>query len=136
VRPDERSLAGLIKKLLASATDAPGFVPMAHGMSVAAGGLDTVLADLGAFTPYILEEKARDLRESSLDLEDPVFFVGDHLGFDATTRERLAGIGSTPLGLGPVSVHADDAIAIVWNEIDRRDAAQRTRSSPERLVPP
>src|ERR1700677_384328 len=53
VRPDERSLAGLVKKLLASATDAPGFVPLAHGMAVAAGGLDAVVSDLGAFTPYV-----------------------------------------------------------------------------------
>jgi tRNA (pseudouridine54-N1)-methyltransferase len=109
VRPDERSIAGL-----------------AHGMSVARGGLDAVLADLadmGAFTPYVLDEGAADLREASLDLGNPVFFLGDHLGFDAATRARLAEIGATPLGIGPVSVHADDAVAIVWNELDRRDAA-------------
>jgi tRNA (pseudouridine54-N1)-methyltransferase len=122
VRPDERSLAGLVKKLLATATDAPGFVPLAHGMSVAAGGLDAVVRDLGHFTPYVLEEETQDLRECPLDLRDPVFFVGDHVGFDETTRGRIAELGATALSVGPVSVHADDAIAILWNEIDRRDA--------------
>jgi tRNA (pseudouridine54-N1)-methyltransferase len=122
VRPDERSLAGLVKKLLSVAVDtSPGFLPMAHGMSVAAGGLEAVLCDLGSFTPYILEEKAGDLRESALDLDDPVFFIGDHVGFDEATRARLADIGARPIAVGPMSVHADDAIAILWNELDRRD---------------
>jgi tRNA (pseudouridine54-N1)-methyltransferase len=131
VRPDERSIAGLARKLLAAAIDEPGFVLLAHGMSVARGGLDAVLADLaqmGAFTPYVLEEGAADLREASLDLGNPVFFLGDHLGFDPSTRARLAEIGATPLGVGPVSVHADDVVAIVWNELDRRDAANERPS--------
>src|SRR5580692_2628268 len=74
VRPDERSLAGLVKKLLAAAVEtADGFLHVAHGMSVAIGGLEAVLDDLDSFRPYVLEEKAPDLRESPLDLDDAVF---------------------------------------------------------------
>jgi tRNA pseudouridine-54 N-methylase len=79
-----------------------------------------VLADLGEVTPYLLEEGAADVRGAPLDTHDPAFFVGDHLGFDESTRVRLAVIGAAPMSIGPVSVHADDAIAIVNNEVDRR----------------
>ena len=51
--------------------------------------------------------------------------MGDHLGFDEATRARLAGLGAAAVGVGPVSVHADDAIVIVSNELDRREAGAR-----------
>jgi tRNA pseudouridine-54 N-methylase len=37
-------------------------------------------------------------------------------------RDELAAIGAIPLGLGPVSVHAEDAVTLVVNELDRRAA--------------
>jgi tRNA pseudouridine-54 N-methylase len=49
--------------------------------------------------------------------------VGDHLGFNDATLEALR--DATVIGVGPVSVHADDAIVIVANELDRR-VEQRT----------
>ncbi len=121
VRPDERALAGMAKKLLANAPPKePGFAHETHGFAIAEGGLDAVIPDLGAFTPYVLEENANDLREAKLDLRDPVFFLGDHLGIDAATRARLEALGALAIGVGPVSVHADDVVAIVSNELDRR----------------
>jgi tRNA (pseudouridine54-N1)-methyltransferase len=125
VRPDERSLAGVVRKALARSIDAgvDGFVELKHGMAVASRGLDDVIADIGAATPYILEEGAPDLRdEARLGIGDAAFFLGDHLGFDAKTRARLAGIDARPVGVGPVSLHTEDVIAIVSNEIDRREA--------------
>jgi len=85
-----------------------------------------VIADLGssAACSYILEEDARDLREVGVACEDVVVFVGDHHGFDVATRARLAALGATPIGVGPVSLHADDAITIAHNEMDRRRAEQ------------
>jgi tRNA (pseudouridine54-N1)-methyltransferase len=125
LRPDERSLAMMVQKSLARPCDDGGFTPLRAGVAMANGGLDTVLADLGPATPYILEERARDLRDVAIEAPSPVFFVGDHLGFDEATRARLAGIGAAAVGVGPVSVHADDAIAIVSNELDRREAGAR-----------
>ena len=121
VRPDERSLAMMAQKALARINGGSGFVEARAGLAVAEGGLDVVLADLGTSTPYVLEEGAADVRGCSLDAHRPVFFVGDHLGFDEVTRARLASIGATPVGIGPLSVHADDAITILCNEIDRRE---------------
>ncbi len=122
LRPDERSLAGMIRNLLGRPRRevGAGFGPSTRGIAIAEAGLDAVLADLGPFTPYVLEEGASDLRAATLDLERAAFFLGDHHGFDETTRERLAGLGAVAISIGPTSLHADDVVAVVGNELDRR----------------
>jgi tRNA (pseudouridine54-N1)-methyltransferase len=122
LRPDERSLAVLVQKALAAPREGEGFVTVRPGIAVAEGGLEPVLAEVATATPYVLEEGAAELREAALDAGDAVFFLGDHLGFDEATRARLHALGATALGLGPVSVHADDAVVILANELDRRGA--------------
>lgn len=127
LRPDERSLAVLAKKALASHADegARGFVDVRPGVAVARGGLEPVVADLGGATAYVLEEGAPDLRGvAGLGEGDAAFFVGYYAGFDGPTRAELVAIGARPLGVGPVTVHAEDAIAVVSNELDRREAAK------------
>lgn len=125
LRPDERSLGILIKKVLATEGSADGkLVEVRPGISLARRGVDAVLADLGGARLYVLDEGAPDLRaEAALGDGDSAFFVGDHLGFDAATRAALSAAGARPIGLGPISVHAEDAITIVSNELDRRAGA-------------
>jgi tRNA (pseudouridine54-N1)-methyltransferase len=128
IRPDERMLAILVQKALARMpADAELGVwnEIRPGLAVARGGVETVLADLGtsAAHAYVLEEHARDLRDGPLPSEDVVVFVGDHHGFDEATRAQLDALGATPIGVGPISIHADDAITVVCNEMDRRQAA-------------
>ena len=128
IRPEERMLAILVQKALArTPPDAePGvFIELRPGLAVARGGVDAVLADLGtsATAAYVLEESARDVRDGPLASEDVVVFVGDQNGFDTVTRARLERLGAIAIGVGPISVHADDAITIVCNEMDRRRAA-------------
>lgn len=102
------------------------FVAIRPGIAVAEGGLAAVLADLGPeVAAHVLEEGAPDLRESALEGENPVFFLGDHLGFDEASRGLLAQLGALAVGVGPVSLQADDVIAIVANELDRREARFR-----------
>jgi tRNA (pseudouridine54-N1)-methyltransferase len=128
LRPDERSLAVLAKKVLASHADAErgGFIEVKAGIAIASGGLDVVIDDLGGATPYLLEPNAPDLREAAeLGRTDAAFFIGDHVGVSEAARAELAAIGARSLGVGPVSLHAEDAIAIVSNEIDRREASRR-----------
>ena len=129
VRPDERALALLVQKALARATPSAEvgvFVAIRPGLALASGDLDAVIADLGssAAASYILEEDARDIRDGALEPEDAVIFVGDNHGFDEATRARLATLGAVPIGIGPLSLHADDAITIAINEMDRRRAAR------------
>jgi tRNA (pseudouridine54-N1)-methyltransferase len=119
VRPDERSLATLVKKTLAARVDSPSFVDVRPGVALCAGGLDAVLTDVDGATPWLVDESGIDVRTAALG-DDGVFFLGDHLGFDAPTRARLSEIGARALALGPVSIHAEDAIAVLTNELDRR----------------
>jgi tRNA (pseudouridine54-N1)-methyltransferase len=127
IRPEERSLATLVKKSLAS-QGGEGFVEVRPGVALAEGGLDAVLADVRGAAPYVALEDEPDIREMAIAEGDVAFFFGDHLGFDEVTRAKLSAIGATPVGLGPVSVHAEDAVAIVANELDRR--ADRSKRSP------
>jgi tRNA (pseudouridine54-N1)-methyltransferase len=124
LRPDERSLAVLVQKALACGDDeSSGFVDVRPGVAVARGDVEHVLTDLGAATPYVLEKGAPDLRDAKgLGGADVAFVLGDHVGLDEATRSRLTAIGAQPLGVGPVAVHAEDAITIVSNELDRRES--------------
>jgi tRNA (pseudouridine54-N1)-methyltransferase len=124
VRPDERSLATLVKKVLATRVDgcASGFVDVRPGIAIASGGLKLVLLDVEGSAMYVLEEGASDLRDEPPWLGDASFFLGDHRGFDRSTRAELALAGARPISVGPVSLHTEDAIAVVSNEIDRRAA--------------
>ena len=137
VRPDERALALLVQKALARELPPaePGaFVEIRPGLARAAGGLDAVLADLGprAVTAYVLEEHGRDVRKGPLADHDVVVFVGDNHGFDGATRGEIERLGTTSIGIGPLSLHADDAISVIANEMDRRAAAAGPTSAPGR----
>jgi len=120
LRPEERSLATLVRKVLAVPCESATFVDVRPGISMARGGLAAVVADLGEGPRYVLDEGAKDIRDVPLDDRNGVYFVGDHLGFDDATRAELAAMGAIPLGLGPMSVHAEDAVAVLANELDRR----------------
>lgn len=133
LRPDERSLAVLAQKALAAPAEGSGFVAVRPGVAIAEGGLDAVLADFNEREPaalYVLEEGAPDLRDAALDAPAPrdvAFFLGDHVGFDEATRAALAALGATPVSVGPVSVHADDVVTLVTNELDRSEMLSRPR---------
>jgi tRNA (pseudouridine54-N1)-methyltransferase len=120
LRQDERSLAGTLKKMLGFVEDKDAFDDGVRGISIARGGLDVVVKDLGDFAPYVLDESGADVRGAPLDTEKPVFFIGDHMGFAAETRARIDALGAKAISVGPISLHADDAIAILSNDLDRR----------------
>lgn len=122
IRPDERPLATLLKKTLARVEqEEPSFAPVKPGIAVACDGLEAVIADVRGSTVFVLEEGAPDVRAVGAELaREATFVIGDHLGFDDATRARLAAIGARPIGVGPVSLHSDDVVTLLSNEIDRR----------------
>jgi tRNA (pseudouridine54-N1)-methyltransferase len=123
LRPDERSLATLVKKALEAqaAGEDEGFIDVRPGISVRRGGLDEIVAELGDARLFVLEPTGTDLRLAvDLNGTDATFVLGDHLGLDDTTRARLAALGAVSLRVGPVAIHADDVVTIVSNELDRR----------------
>jgi tRNA (pseudouridine54-N1)-methyltransferase len=117
IRPDERALATTVIKAVARHSDAnEGFVSQRNGIAVAWGGVDVAIADArGSY--FVLEEGAPDLRPATP--VDAVFFIGDHLGFDDELRAHLAAIGARAVSVGPVSLHSDDVVTLVSNELDR-----------------
>ena len=124
LRPDERSLAVLLKKTLAvGVPETAGFVEVRPGVALARGGLDRVVADVGPATLYVLEEGAPDVRSvSDLVATDSTFLLGGHTGFDPETRKAIGALGARPLSVGPIGIHAEDVVTILSNEFDRRRA--------------
>jgi tRNA (pseudouridine54-N1)-methyltransferase len=124
LRPDERSLATLIKKTL-QALPAPGpsFVEVRPGLELCTGDLAEILAEAGAAACFVLDETGSDVRAQAIASDEAWFFIGDHLGFDVVSLALLERHGCQRLSLGPVSVHSDDAVALLSNELDRRFAA-------------
>lgn len=127
LRPDERSLAVRLKKVLASRDDGPlagapyPWVTVRPGFAVARGGFERVIDDVDGATPWILDEGAPDIREASeLASTHGLFVIGDHLGIPDGVRAQLDARGARRIAIGPVSVHADDVVALVTNELDRR----------------
>jgi tRNA (pseudouridine54-N1)-methyltransferase len=124
IRPDERSLALLVRKTLAAAPDELGsaFVELRPGVALARGDLECVLPDLDGAALYLLEEQAPDVRSVALRHEHAAYVLGDHLGFEQADRGRLTTAGATAVSVGPVSLHSDDVIAVLSNELDRLQA--------------
>jgi tRNA (pseudouridine54-N1)-methyltransferase len=124
LRPDERSLALLVQKTLAAAPAELGsaFVELRPGIALAQGGLDCALADVRGAALHVLDEQAPDVRSVELGSSDAAYVLGDHQGFAAGDRTKLAELAATSVSLGPLSLHSDDAIAILSNELDRRAA--------------
>lgn len=124
LRPDERSLATLVRKVLAAPLDGDAFVTVRPGIAAAQGGLSAVARDAAAARFIVLDEGGVDLRAAAIPYGDVAFVLGDDLGFDAPMAEALAALAPERISVGPRSIHADDAIAVVHNELDRRDAAR------------
>ncbi len=121
LRPDERSLATLVKKTL-SAAPAPSqsFAEVRPGLELRLGDVPDILAEIGATPCFVLHEAGADVRTFALTSDDAWFFIGDHLGFDAPTLALLEQHGCQRISVGPVSLHSDDVVALVSNELDRR----------------
>lgn len=68
---------------------------------------------------YILDGKGDDIRTMEIR-ENPIFILGDHLGLPRKEFKRLKKM-CTPVSVGKKTYFASQIIAIVNNEIDRRE---------------
>lgn len=68
---------------------------------------------------YILDGKGKDIRDVEIG-ENPIFILGDHLGLPAKEAKRLKSM-CEPVSIGKRTYFASQTIAIVNNEIDRRE---------------
>ena len=70
------------------------------------------------------------IRNTSLPLAGAVGAIGLTAALTARKRftARLDALGAIAIGVGPVSIHADDAITVVCNEMDRLKTAENAAS--------
>ena len=121
LRPDERSLATLVKKTLqAVPTAGPAFQEVRPGLERCAGDVPEIWAAVGSTPCFVLDQSGHDLRGQSIASDDAWFFLGDHLGFDVVSLALLERHGCQRISVGPISLHSDDVVALVSNELDRR----------------
>jgi tRNA (pseudouridine54-N1)-methyltransferase len=110
--PDERSAGALIKKALSIPVGSE-YRDAVPGISVRKGGLARLLSE-HAFA--VLDEGGPDVRQAK-KLPD-AFLLSDHLNF---TNEEESLLAACPrYSVGPVCLHANHAITLVHNELDRR----------------
>ncbi len=70
---------------------------------------------------YILDSRGEDIRTAKIK-KNPVFVLGDHRGLPSKEAKRLKKL-CTPVSIGKKTYFASQTIAIVNNEIDRREEA-------------
>jgi tRNA (pseudouridine54-N1)-methyltransferase len=114
LNPDERSSASLIKKAL-SLRRGPEFRESTPGVFVRAGGLERLLSE-HAFT--LLDESGEDVRQAGT--LPGTCLLSDHLNLTDSEQELVRDLPR--LSVGPLPLHADQAVTVLLNETDRRAA--------------
>ncbi len=114
LNPDERSTAALLRRALRSPSEGES----SPGIYVERRGLSHLLARLGPGLIYLREE-GEDIRRVTLPTPS-TFLLSDHR--DVTAEEAAVVEEAQPqlVRIGPKSLHADHAILLVHNELDRR----------------
>jgi len=112
LNPDERSTGALLKKAL-SLPVGESYREASPGIHIRCGGLSELAAE---FSFALLDEAGIDIRDEA-DLPD-AYLLSDHLNFTEGDRAIMSGLPS--YSVGPLSLHADHAITVLLNEIDRR----------------
>ncbi len=68
---------------------------------------------------YLLDPDGEDIREAKIR-DNPVFIIGDHKGLPNKELKRLKKI-CTPVTIGKRTYFASQTVAVVNNELDRRE---------------
>ncbi|MEK6850516.1 MAG: tRNA (pseudouridine(54)-N(1))-methyltransferase TrmY [Nanoarchaeota archaeon] len=68
---------------------------------------------------YLLDPKGEDIRTAEIK-ENPIFILGDHKGLPLKELKRLRSF-CTPVTIGPRVYFASQTVAVVNNEIDKRE---------------
>jgi tRNA (pseudouridine54-N1)-methyltransferase len=123
LNPDERSIAGLLRRALHELQDDE--VESTPGLFVSQGSLPGLLdhLHLADAHPFVLDEEGSPFRAGSIPAE-PAFILSDHMPFSEQDRETLRDLPS--LSLGDRSLHASQCITIAHYLLDRHQEDQRS----------
>lgn len=115
-QPDIRSNAALVRRALEHRSRVEREV--SPGVLSSRSGFEEALDRLGpAFV--VLREGGKDIREAGLPV-DATFVLSDNVSLSPAEEGALEARGSIVVSLGPKGLHTDHAIAVVQNELDRR----------------
>jgi tRNA (pseudouridine54-N1)-methyltransferase len=112
LNPDERSAGSLIKKAL-NLKVSDSFTESTPGVYIRRFGLHRLLEEQQF---CLLDENGIDIR--TLESLPDAYLLSDHQNL--TPEEEQVTADLPRVSIGPISVHADHAITVVLNEIDRR----------------
>ena len=115
-QPDVRSDAALIRKALER--DSRVEHEVSPGILASKAPFDEALDRLGPAFVY-LREGGRDIRDLLIPA-DATFVLSDNQDLVPEEERAVLRRDALVVGLGPVALHADQAISIVHNELDRR----------------
>jgi tRNA (pseudouridine54-N1)-methyltransferase len=118
LNPDERTTAALFKKALALQPSGSAWLQSTPGMAVSKMKLDGILERLKGRDLILLEEGGQDIGAWKPG-PNPVFVLGDDKGFTDHEIAAVRKVGAGHLSVGPIAIHADQAITVVQNHLDR-----------------
>ena len=122
VSPDERSIASWIKKALETRAERE-WKKVQEGIFVSGTDLISLVRELKNacnFELYLLHPRGEDMRKTEIS-PNPCFILGDHIGLPQEIEEEIERMGARKISIGPKEYLASTCIAVVNNELDRRE---------------
>jgi tRNA (pseudouridine54-N1)-methyltransferase len=119
LHPDERSTAARLQQALKASWSVPDWKEVQRGLSVAAFGLEELLADLkGRGTLALLDPEGTPI-EAWAPPPEPILILSDHVPFAPAEYRLLEAAGAARVSLGPHWYHGNHAIAVAQWHLDR-----------------
>lgn len=117
--PDERSIAGLIRKALKFKAG-EGWTETNSGIFISKKGLKGLLEDLSnSYHIYYMREDGEDIRKISYKMENPLFVLGDHVGVKKEDEKIILRFAEDIVSVSKLSLMAEQCITIANYELDR-----------------
>jgi tRNA (pseudouridine54-N1)-methyltransferase len=119
LNPDERSTAARLQQALVASWSVPDWKEVQRGLSVAAFGLEELLAELrGKGKLVLLDPEGTPVSDWSPPT-DPILLLSDHVPFAPAEYRLIEAAGADRVSLGPHWYHGNHAIAIAQWVMDR-----------------
>lgn len=117
---NKKNIGGIIKKILYKYKEGENR-EVFPGFWIEKKGFLQVVNELAAEGKqiYALDPKGEDIRTAKIS-ENPVFILGDHRGLPSKELKRLKTLFN-PVTIGKNTYFASQTIAVVQNELDRRE---------------
>ena len=120
LHPDERSAAALIQGALEHRGGAIGAqaADASPGVTIRHGGLDDALEGLPASATVVALRTDGDPITDLEPPDHPAFVLSDHRSFTDTDRDALNDTVDERVAVGPLALHADQAVTVAHNYLD------------------